>query len=293
MPLFTVNSHTPSSTASLTEKDRLNALHALHMAALEPHHSNVIDSHLHSIHAIHRRSSILDVGTGTGMWAIQMANVHPFADVLAVDVDWSLWSNNHARNGNVDFAAIDVTEPLPWPRGIFDVIHVKGFLLEVPNYSRLIEKLAVALRPGGLMIIVEAEPGYISANYEFLPECLRKWNACVQSAYANQNIDVHFPSKIASSIAASGVFRPTANHQNYRLPVESYARGDIFTLAKAGQIHPQVLTAEMRKMLIRLLEYGYDQHELESLLQDCILEMLNPNSNYTQNLFAVYATKNY
>ena len=45
-----------------------------------------------------------------------------------------------------------------------DVIHVKTLLLDVPHYTNIIERLAVTLRPGGLMVLVEVEPRYVSAH---------------------------------------------------------------------------------------------------------------------------------
>jgi len=47
-------------------------------------------------------------------------------------------------------------EPTP------DLILVKGLLLDVPDYSALIERLAVVLRPGGMLVVVESEPNYVS-----------------------------------------------------------------------------------------------------------------------------------
>jgi tRNA A58 N-methylase Trm61 len=43
-----------------------------------------------------------------------------------------------------------------------DIIHVKGLLLDMPHYSSLIERLAVILRPGGMLVLIEAEPNYVS-----------------------------------------------------------------------------------------------------------------------------------
>ncbi|KAK6907357.1 hypothetical protein I203_101351 [Kwoniella mangroviensis CBS 8507] len=56
-----------SSSSGLSERDRLNALHALYETVLEPSHSDIIDTHLYNIHLTQRRTVVLDVGTGTGM----------------------------------------------------------------------------------------------------------------------------------------------------------------------------------------------------------------------------------
>ncbi|WWC87884.1 uncharacterized protein L201_002782 [Kwoniella dendrophila CBS 6074] len=243
-----------------------------------------------------RRAAVLDVGTGTGTWAIEIANTHQYSDVLGVDIDWGLMNRNHkSKYGNVDFAAVDVEEPLPWPKRRFDVIHVKGILLEIPNYTRLIEKLAMVLRPDGLLVIAECETKHVSTNHQEIPKCLKQWDTCVTTAFGNQGIDVDFPSKIMSSIAISGVFTSSPYHQHLGVPAgsNSTVRGDPLTMAKAGQMHPQLLLANMRKVLPTLVNHGYDQHELEILLQSCLTELTKPNAGYYQRLFAVYATKMY
>jgi hypothetical protein len=51
---------------------------------------------------------------------------------------------------------------------VSDVIHVKSVLYDVPGYTSLIDKLAMVLRPGGLLVLVEAEARYVSPD-RFLP----------------------------------------------------------------------------------------------------------------------------
>ena len=46
----------------LTVRTRLDALHTIQMALLDPYHSQTINDHLHAVHKTGRRSSVLDVG---------------------------------------------------------------------------------------------------------------------------------------------------------------------------------------------------------------------------------------
>lgn len=90
-----------------------------------------------------------------------------------------------SRHGNIDFATVgrlpsrftlisDVRLPLPWPAHSFgrlhrllsslaqDIIHIRSIMLEVPDYASIIERLAVTLRPGGMLVMMEAEPCFVS-----------------------------------------------------------------------------------------------------------------------------------
>lgn len=42
------------------------------------------------------------------------------------------------------------------------MINVKAMSLSVPYYSAMVERLAVILRPGGLLVLVEEEPTCVS-----------------------------------------------------------------------------------------------------------------------------------
>ncbi|WWC68618.1 uncharacterized protein I206_102548 [Kwoniella pini CBS 10737] len=230
-----------------------------------------------------------------GTWAIEVANTHSFSDVLGVDINWGMMTHNtRSRYGNLDFAAVDVEEPLPWPRGSFDVIHVKGLLLEISHYTRLIEKLAMVLRPGGLLAIVEIDPNHVSADGHQLPKCLRQWDACVRSALGGRGVDIDFPSRIGSVIANAGVFASNPYSQYLGVPASSHiSRGDVNSAARSGQIHHQLLIANLRKTFSALVEYGYNRPDLEDMFSSCLAELTNPNATYVHRLYAVYATKAY
>ncbi|WVQ93415.1 hypothetical protein IAU59_000486 [Kwoniella sp. CBS 9459] len=279
-------------SSGLSEIERLESVQKLHTLVLEPYHSTLIHNHLSQIHASGRRSSVLDVGTGTGRWATEIANAQPFADVLGVDVDWSIHKPGCAQHGNIDFATIDICRPLPWGRDHFDLIHIKGLLLDIPNYNQLVERLAMVLRPGGLLVIVENEPDYRSAAGSQLPACMRTWDACVRDAYASKGIDVSLPSRLVSSVAASGVFSSSPYCQQLGLPLGGYMKGDSSTLRKAGQLHSKLVAASLKTMTPTLIEHGYSQEDVDRLLRSHLAELTRPDAKYFQRLFAIYANKN-
>ncbi|EKD02935.1 hypothetical protein A1Q2_02766 [Trichosporon asahii var. asahii CBS 8904] len=96
----------------------------IHMSLLNPRHDQLVHLHLDQIHASGRRSKILDVGTGTGSWAISLARRQPYSDVIGIDIAWDQFEGTRLPHGNADFHTVDVTLPLPWGDETFE--HADG-----------------------------------------------------------------------------------------------------------------------------------------------------------------------
>lgn len=61
------------------EQDRLDLQHALYLKSFG-------GDKLYLAPIGDKTESVLDLGTGTGMWAIDFADAHPEADVLGIDL---------------------------------------------------------------------------------------------------------------------------------------------------------------------------------------------------------------
>ncbi|ORY24386.1 hypothetical protein BCR39DRAFT_500169 [Naematelia encephala] len=227
-------------------------MNTIHSSVLGPRHSDTIAKHLGRVHAEGRRSKVLDVGT-----------------VSSFDHS-SMTQDRQCRRA--------------------DLIHVKSLLLDVPHYTQMVERLAVILRPGGMLVVVESEPTYLSAAGE-VNYSLRQWAACVREAYAASYVDVSLPSRLVATIAGSGVFSSQVHSDEIGIPTASFMRGNSRTLATAGRMHSQVIAANMRTIVPVLLDHGYGQAEVETMIDGCLGDLCSAESRHYQRLFAVYATK--
>ncbi|KAF5373646.1 hypothetical protein D9758_000601 [Tetrapyrgos nigripes] len=90
--------------------------------------------------------SVLDLGTGAGLWAISMADEFPRAEVIGIDL-----APLQPR-----FELCDVNQgSIPYPDSYFDLIHARSMHTGISDYPRMIREIARLLRPGGLVLLVE------------------------------------------------------------------------------------------------------------------------------------------
>ncbi|RSH94656.1 hypothetical protein EHS25_004461 [Saitozyma podzolica] len=210
-----------------------------------------------------------------GSWSLSLSSISPFSDLVAIDNDWSVFRAAPSPHGNIDFVTValdeDVLAPLPFEANWFDVIHVQSMLLEIPNYASLVERLAVLLQPEGMIVLVEAEPRFLSSIGE-TSYLMRQWEACVRDAMAAQQIDVNVPANLTGIVTATGIFDPPQGQEAY-ISVAGHQRGGPLTLARTGKLHPQVIAGSLRSLIPALLAHRYDPTELETLLSACLVEV--------------------
>ena len=106
---------------------------------------------------------ILDVGSGTGRWAIEMALQFSAARVIGMDVaapavDASVAPD--ARPANFSFVQGNVLERVPFPDDSFDFVHQRFLTLAIPaaSWPGVVAELLRVTRPGGWVELVETEP---------------------------------------------------------------------------------------------------------------------------------------
>ena len=120
-------------------------------------------------------TDILDVGCGSGRWAMEMAALFPTARVIGVDIvpppdDANpLGQGLDVRPENYLFTAGNILEGLPFPDASFDFVHQRLLITAIPRdrWPAVIGELTRVTRPGGWVELAECGqaqdggPGYM------------------------------------------------------------------------------------------------------------------------------------
>jgi SAM-dependent methyltransferase len=99
--------------------------------------------------------SVLDVGTGTGQWAVEMCREFPGA--LVVGADQAPPVDRHAALGYV-FTRINLLNGLPFRDGSFEYVHQRLLRAGIPAaaWPGAVRELARVTAPGGLVEVGES-----------------------------------------------------------------------------------------------------------------------------------------
>ncbi|GAB1523085.1 hypothetical protein RhiTH_006214 [Rhizoctonia solani] len=98
---------------------------------------------------------VLDVASGSGIWAIEMAREFPKAQVVGIDM------SNPGALGNIpqnaSFVIADITKRLPFEDQSFDVVQMR-IVPSIHERTSIYKEIHRVLRPGGFIQLVEPSP---------------------------------------------------------------------------------------------------------------------------------------
>lgn len=99
--------------------------------------------------------TVLDVGTGTGQWAIEISKEFP--EALVVGVDQAHEAVRHTAEG-YDYVRVNLLRGLPFGDGAFEYVHQRLLRAGIPAaaWPGAVAELARVTAPGGLVEVGES-----------------------------------------------------------------------------------------------------------------------------------------
>lgn len=89
---------------------------------------------------------VLDIGTGTGIWAMDFADAYPDAQVTGVDLSpiQPSWTPPNCR-----FEMDDAAKPWTFADNSFDYVHIRYMIGCIPDWPAVYREAYRVLKPGG------------------------------------------------------------------------------------------------------------------------------------------------
>ncbi|CAP71748.1 uncharacterized protein PODANS_6_7000 [Podospora anserina S mat+] len=145
---------------------------------------------------------IIDIGTGTGIWAIEMGDLFPGAEILGLDLSpiQPQWVPP-----NVRFMIDDVEDE--WANGSdWDFVHLRGMALVLRDLQKAVDQIYQHLKPGGWIEFQEShgEPRCDDGTMDPETDVMKKfWALCVE-AMAKFGMNLNMPAVVGNFLERAG-----------------------------------------------------------------------------------------
>ncbi|KAK4498766.1 hypothetical protein PRZ48_009276 [Zasmidium cellare] len=134
---------------------------------------------------------VADVATGTGVWALHVAQVLPnTTDIVAFDISPAQFPSTKPHN--VTFTVADAKKPFPQVHhGTFDLVHIRALIaaMQTPDWETVMRNVVQLLKPEGFVMWGEGDLSRLRClrsseeyvSFSTLPKLLRTFEAAMRA----------------------------------------------------------------------------------------------------------------
>lgn len=210
---------------------------------------------------------MLDIGTGTGIWAIEFALEHPNADVLGTDLSPI---QPAFVPPNCRFEVDDFDDD--WAYGTpFDYVHGRYLCLFIRDLQRLMQQCFDNLRPGGWCEFMETVLDIRSVDGTIEGTAIQRWNGLVLQGIRRTGREPLCAYSYADYMQRVGFVNVAV--KKFYMPVHTWAKGRDQKIMGALQLTNALEALSPLSLGIFVKVLGWKQEDLEEFLVDVRREM--------------------
>jgi ubiquinone/menaquinone biosynthesis C-methylase UbiE len=235
--------------------------------------------------------TILDIASGPGGWALEVAFEHPDIEVVGIDISRAMieYARMRARTqrlSNAGFLVMNVLSPLDFPDDSFDLINARfllSFMLPA-TWPKLLRECMRITRPGGAIRITEVNDLGMSTS-----PALEKLNALAMRASKVAGRSFSQEEQHTGILPRLGHLLREAGYQQIQLKahVIDSSKG---TEAHSGWYQNSVTGLKLIQPFLVKAGMG-TQEELEALYQQVLKEMQSEDFCAVVFYLSVYGEK--
>jgi len=221
---------------------------------------------------------VLDVGTGTGIWAMEVADAFPDKEVVGTDLSPI---QPDFVPPNCEFVVDDVEREWAWERK-FDYIHCRMLCLGMHDWPRFFQQAYDNLEPGGWLETCEVQFPPRRADQDLVqgsgsiggekPESkFLKWGDYVYEAAAMGGIDARASEKFTEQMSAQGFVN--VSRADVQWPIRAWPKG------RKNKVMGRLLYENTQQALPAIAmalftrHLGWTKEEVDTYVEECVREV--------------------
>ncbi|KAH8696251.1 S-adenosyl-L-methionine-dependent methyltransferase [Talaromyces proteolyticus] len=229
---------------------------------------------------------ILDLGTGTGIWAVDIGDKFPSAEVLGNDLSPIQPS---LVPPNVRFEVDDMENE--WLYGSkFDFIHARYLAGAIKDWPRLMDQAFKFTKPGGWVEFQDFDMKFYSTQGEFSPGCpMDEWTKLVVKGLKKIGVEPEPGPKLEGWLKDAGF--TNVHEKVLPIPVGVWPKNKQLKEIGALDYHQFLEGLEGISLHLFTNTAGWKPEEVQVFLVNVRKDLKNPRFQAQHNLHVVYAQK--
>ncbi|PNP41502.1 hypothetical protein TGAMA5MH_06603 [Trichoderma gamsii] len=219
------------------------------------------------------QAHVLDVATGTGIWALQYAEQHPESRVLGVDL--SITKLQRLLPENCQFQQLDA-ENGEWPQAQFDYIHFGYVITCFDDTQAVMKKAFDHMQPGGWIELHDPELRNVGDDGSAKGTAIEEWVETVLKGGRIVGRDMLKSAHYEAWLHETGFVN--VQDVKFTLPINEWPEN--LKLKKVGAIYKHNLLGLLESLAQFLTLAGLSNTEAEDLKERAKRDIHNPQIRF-------------